>query len=65
MSDASSQDAKRNEFLALLPLTAAIAGLPTAEIGKYFNEDQMELRARAIKSAYSYAQQITREIVQK
>ncbi len=32
------QQQKINEFLRLLPLTAAIAGLPECELGRYFNE---------------------------
>jgi hypothetical protein len=42
--DAPSPDRQRqkiSEFLQLLPLTLAIAGLPDAEHGKYFNEGHL------------------------
>lgn len=50
------------EFLTLLPVTAAIAGLPTADHGKYFNEDQMELRAQNLKRAYKFALALAKEL---
>jgi hypothetical protein len=57
------QQQKINEFLRLLPLTAEIAGLPKAEIGKYFNEGQLEVRATALRAAYKMARQLLLEIV--
>jgi hypothetical protein len=56
------QQQKINEFLRLLPLTTAIAGLADAEHGKYFNEAQLELRANALRAAYKYARQLVLEI---
>ena len=38
--------------MQLLPLTLAIAGLPDAEHGKYFNEGQLDVRSTAIRNAY-------------
>ena len=43
----------------------AIAGLPHAEHGKYFNEDQMEIRARALKSALKHARALLKEVSQE
>ncbi len=39
------QQQKVTEFLRLLPLTMEIAGLPKSELGRHFNDGQMELRA--------------------
>jgi hypothetical protein len=56
-SDVSPADRQRkiNEFLQILPLTLAIAGLPTVEPQKHLNEGQMEIRATAIRNAYKMA----------
>ncbi len=56
------QQQKINEFLRLLPLTTAIAGLPDCEHGKHFNEGQMDLRAQALRNAYKFARQLILEI---
>ena len=58
------QQLKVQEFLRLLPLTLAVAGLPEAEHGKYMNEGQMEARASTLKSAYKVARQIILDIAQ-
>jgi hypothetical protein len=60
---ADRQAQKYREFMSLLPLTIAIAGLPEAEAGKYFNEGQMDNRAVSIKTAYKIARQIIQEMV--
>jgi hypothetical protein len=44
--------------MQLLPLTLAIAGLPDAELGKHFNEGQMEVRANMIRQAFRFARQL-------
>ncbi len=62
-TDADRQQQKVNEFLRLLPLTVAIAGLPEAEQGKYYNEGQMENRAGSLRAAYKIARQLILEIV--
>lgn len=56
-SEVSPADRQRkiNEFLQILPLTLAIAGLPTVEPQKHLNEGQMEIRATAIRNAYKMA----------
>ena len=54
-----------NEFLRLLPLTLEIAGLSRCELGRYFNEDQMSLRANTLKNAYKVARQLISEVAYK
>ena len=60
---AADRQQKANEFLRLLPLTLALAGLPDSEPGKYFNEGQMENRAAALRAAYKVARQLLLEMV--
>ena len=63
--DAPSPDRQRqriSEFMQLLPLTLAIAGLPPAEHGKYFNEGQLEARATALRNAYKQARQLVLDV---
>jgi hypothetical protein len=57
------QQIKVREFMSLLPLTLAVAGLPNCETGKHFNEGQMDARATTIRQAYKYARQIVHEVV--
>ena len=59
---ADRQQEKVREFMSLLPLTLAVAGLPPAEPGKYFNEGQMDARATSIRAAYKVARQIILDI---
>jgi hypothetical protein len=56
------QQQKVSEFLRLLPLTSEIAGLPAAEINKYFNEGQMDARAATLRTAYKVARQLILDI---
>jgi hypothetical protein len=60
---ADRQQQKVREFMSLLPLTIAIAGLPECEPGKYFTEGQMDARATSIRIAYKIARQIILEVV--
>jgi len=62
-SDAERQQQKVREFMSLLPLTMALAGLPDAEPGRYFNEGQLDARATAIRAAYKIARQIILDVV--
>jgi hypothetical protein len=56
------QQQKVQEFLRLLPLTLAVAGLPEVEPGRHLNEGQMEARATTIRTAYKIARQIILDI---
>lgn len=60
---ADRQQQKVKEFMSLLPLTLAIAGLPEAAHGQHFNEGQLEARATTVRSAYKVARQIILDVV--
>ena len=60
---ADRQQQKVREFMQLLPLTLAIAGLPEAEPGRPFTESQMDSRAISIRAAYKISRQIIVELV--
>jgi len=59
------QQQKVTEFLRLLPLTLEIAGLPKGELGRHFNEGQMEVRVNTIKAAYRLARQLLIDVASK
>lgn len=66
MAEAATDTTRRyREFLDLMPLTVALAGLPVSEPGRYYNEEQIETRAYAIRHAYKQARQIAKEVVTK
>ena len=56
------QQQKVREFMSLLPLTLEVAGLSRAEVGRHFNEGQMEARATTIRAAYRIARQIVLDV---
>jgi hypothetical protein len=56
------QQQKVQEFMRLMPLTVAVAGLPPTEVGRHLNEGQMEARATAIRTAYKIARQLILDI---
>jgi hypothetical protein len=60
-------DPQRNykEFLELLPLTLALAGLPTSDSGRYYTEEQIEARVFTIRHAYRAARAVARECIQR
>lgn len=64
MADPQQQQ-KYREFMELLPLTLALAGLPTSEVGRYFNEEQIETRLFAVRHAYKAARTLVREVATK
>lgn len=64
-SQSSDVQRRYKEFLDLLPLTLAIAGLPESERGRYYTEEQIETRLSAIRHAWRAARQVARECVQK
>jgi hypothetical protein len=51
---------KYRQFLDLLPLTIAMAGLPPSE-GRLFGEEQIEARGITIKAAYRVARTVAKE----
>ena len=56
------QQQKAKEFMSLLPLTIAIAGLAPATPGQVFTESQLEARATSIRIAYKTVRQLIMEI---
>lgn len=60
---AADQQRRYREFLDLLPLTLTLAGLPPSDHGKYYNEEQMELRANTLQRAYKMARSLARDVV--
>ena len=65
MADPSDLQRNYKEFLDLLPLTLALAGLPESEGGRYYTEDQIEARLFTIKHAYRAARTVVREVIQR
>ena len=65
MSDAQETQRRYKEFLDLMPLTLALAGLPQSERGKYYSEEQIESRLFVMRHAYKAARTLARELVIK
>ena len=63
--DPAKVQRRYKEFLDLMPLTLALAGLPHSESGRYYTEEQIESRAFTIRNAWKLARQTARECVQK
>jgi len=61
----ADQQRRYREFLDLLPLTIALAGLPPSDIGKYFTEEQMEGRSFTVRHAYKMARTLAREAISR
>lgn len=61
----NEQQRRYREFLDLLPLTLALAGLPPSESGRYYGEEQIETRLFAIRHAYKAARSLAREVSQR
>jgi len=59
----AEQQRRYREFLDLLPLTVALAGLPPSDIGRYFTEEQMEGRSFTVRHAYKMARSLAREAI--
>jgi hypothetical protein len=51
------------EFMELLPLTLALAGLSSNEGNRYFTSEQLEIRTQAIGNAFKFARQAVREAI--
>lgn len=51
------------EFMDLLPLTLALAGLSSNEGNRHFTSEQLELRSQAIGNAFKFARQSVRDAI--
>ncbi len=65
MSDPAEQQRRYREFLDLMPLALALAGLPQSDIGKYYSEEQIETRLFVLRHAFKAARSLAREVVLK
>ncbi len=63
MADQSDIQRRYREFLDLMPLTLALAGLPPSDPGKYYTAEQIESRAYTIRHAWKMSRQVVRECV--
>jgi hypothetical protein len=62
-TDEETMKRRYREFLDLLPVTSAIAGLPQSEGAFYYNPDQMEARAQTLLVAFKLARGLAREVL--
>ena len=67
MTEANEQQMQRRyqEFLDLMPLTLALAGLPMSEQGKSLSDEQIEARVFTIRHALKHAREFAKEVVQR
>jgi hypothetical protein len=65
MSTADEDAVKRRyrEFLDLMPLAIAIAGLPDNPGPRSYTQDQMEARAQVLSTAFKVAKQTAKDVV--
>ena len=59
-SNPSDLQQKYRQFLDLMPLTLALAGLPVSE-GRLFLEEQIEGRAMVVRTAFRVAKATAKE----
>ena len=64
MSDVNEQQRRYREFIDLMPVTIALAGLPPSEQGKYYTDEQIEARMFTFRHAYRHARELAKEVVQ-
>jgi hypothetical protein len=62
-SDPEAVQRKYREFIELLPVTLAIAGLASSDGGRNFTPEQMETRANVVLNAFRTARKMVREAV--
>ena len=62
---ADRQQQEMRNFMSLMPLTLAIAGLPAVEAGRHVNEGQMDVRGSQIKLAYKVAKKVVRDVARE
>ncbi len=60
-SDEEAMKRRYREFLDLMPLTIAIAGLPHSEGNRHYTTEQLELRAQTLVNAFKVARAAARE----
>jgi hypothetical protein len=65
MSDEDSLKRRYKEFLDLLPLSIAIAGLTENAGPRSLTTDQMEARAQVLTSAFKIARKTVRGVIKK
>lgn len=63
MPEPSETGRRYKEFIDLLPLTLALAGLPTSEPGRYHTAEQIEARLFTVRHAHKAARQLARELI--
>jgi hypothetical protein len=62
-SDEEALKRRYREFLDLLPLTTAIAGLSPNPGPRSYSNEQMEARAQVLTSAFKLARQAVRDVI--
>jgi hypothetical protein len=60
-SDEEAVKRRYREFLDLMPLTIAIAGLPHSEGNRHYTSEQLEMRAQVLVTAFKLARATARE----
>ncbi|MEY3175929.1 MAG: hypothetical protein RLZZ436_3843 [Planctomycetota bacterium] len=63
MAEQTDIQRRYREFLDLLPLTLALAGLPPSDHGRYFTAEQIESRLFTIRHAWKASRQVVRECI--
>jgi hypothetical protein len=63
MAEQTDVQRRYREFLDLMPLTLALAGLPPSDHGRYFTAEQIESRLFTIRHAWKAARQVVRECI--
>lgn len=62
-ADEEAVKRRYREFIELLPMTVAIAGLAENPGPRSLSSEQMDARAQVLSSAYKLARQTVREII--
>lgn len=60
-NDEEAMKRRYREFVDLMPLTIAIAGLPRSEGNRMYTAEQLEMRAQVLSNAFRLARQAARE----
>lgn len=62
-TDEDAMKRRYKEFLDLMPLTIAIAGLPENAGPRSLSNEQMEVRAQQLTTAFKLARQTVRDVI--